>query len=335
MMNLSKKLAQAAVAAVFCLSLAQVVPAEATSINPRFEVTSTMWYNRISPEEFAFSNSNGCLLVVERTGQGMVNTYFDFHFDRGGRDYETMSQAWQSFTGSKDTVQNAAYLQHAMKEMESAYTEEVAGHCRMQLMDVADGVGKEPSHYDKFKVYNLVDDKSLLALEATVNNKKGIDAKIFGGPRWIKGTEVRVRAEANTNCQVLGYFEDREEIEVLGYVKSVRTVADPGDWAYVQRPDGSRGFVAAQFVTDNGDVVEDFQEYLKHHIATSGKYASWKNKGYKLNITDSYSGEGPRARSTMIIEVSDANGHVLGNFHVCSDGRIMKLVNGELVKDNS
>lgn len=334
MMKLGKNLARAAAVAVFCLSLAQVMPTEATSNNPRFEVTSTMWGNRISPEEYAFSNSNGCLLVVERTGQGMANTYFDFHLEQAGRDYNTMAKAWQGFAGSKDTVQNAAYLQHSLREMESAYTEEVANHCRMQLMDIADGVGQEPSHYDKFRVYNLVDGKSLLSLEATVNNKKGIDAKIFGGPRWIKGTEVRVRAEANTNCHVLGYFEDREEIDVLGYVKSVRTVADPGDWAYVQRPDGSRGFVAAQFVTDNGDVVEDFQEYLKHHIATSGKYASWQNKGYKLNVTDTYSGEGPRARSTMIIEVSDANGNVLGNFHVCSDGVIMKLVNGELVKDN-
>lgn len=331
-MKLGKNLARAAATAVFCLSLVQAMPAEATSNNPRFEVTSTMWGNRISPEEFAFSNSNGCLMVVERTGSGMANTYFDFHLEAAGRDYSVMSQAWQGFTGSKDTVQNAAYLQHAMKEMESAYTEEVANHCRMQLMDIADGVGEAPNHFDKFKVYNLVDGKSLLALEATVNNKKGIDATIYGGPRWIKGTEVRVRAEANTNCQVLGYFEDREEIDVLGYVKSVRTVADPGDWAYVQRPDGSRGFVAAQFVTDNGDVVEDFQEYLKHHIATSGKYGSWKN--YKLNITDCYSGEGPRARSTMIIEVSDTNGNILSNFHVCSDGSIMKLVNGELVKDN-
>lgn len=334
-MKLRNNWTRVAAAAVFCLSLAQVMPTEATSDNPRFEVTETMWGNRISPEEFAFSNSNGCLLVVERTGQGMVNTYFDFHLDSGGRDYETMSKAWQSFAGSKDTVQNAAYLQHALKEMESAYTEEVARHCRMQLMDVADGVGKEPSHYDKFKVYNLVDDKSLLALEATVNNKKGVDATIYGGPRWIKGTEVRVRAEANTNCQVLGYFEDREEIEVLGYVKSVRTLADPGDWAYVQRPDGSRGFVAAQFIKDNDDVVNNFEEYLNKHLRTEAKYNSWVNNGYKINITDSYSGEGPRAKSTLIMEVSDTNGKVLANFHVCSDGNIMKLVNGELVKDNS
>lgn len=331
-MKLGKNLARAAAAAVFCLSMAQVMITEATSNNPRFEVTNTMWGNRISPEEFAFSNSNGCLMVVERTGSGMANTYFDFHLEEAGRDYSVMSQAWQSFAGSKDTVQNAAYLQHAMKEMESAYTEEVANHCRMQLMDVADGVGEAPNHFDKFKVYNLVEGKSLLALEATVNNKKGIDAKIYGGPRWIKGTEVRVRAEANTNCQVLGYFEDREEIDVLGYVKSVRTVADPGDWAYVQRPDGSRGFVAAQFVTDNGDVVENFVDYINDHIQYSGKYSNWKN--YKLNITDTYSGEGPRAKSTMVIEVSDANGNILGNFRVCSDGNIMKLVNGALVKDN-
>lgn len=333
-MKLGKNLARAAAAAVFCLSLAQVMPAEATSNNPRFEVTSTMWGNRISPEEYAFSNSNGCLMVVERTGSGMGNTYFDFHLEDAGRDYSVMSQAWQSFTGSKDTVQNAAYLQHSLREMESAYTEEVAKHCRMQLMDVADGVGEAPNHFDKFRVYNLVDGKSLLALEATVNNKKGIDATIYGGPRWIKGTEVRVRAEANTNCEVLGYFEDREEIDVLGYAKSVRTVEDPGDWAYVQRPNGSRGFVAAQFIKDNDDVVGNFEDYLNKHLRTSGKYNSWVNNGYKINVTDSYSGEGPRAKSTLIMEVSDTNGNVLANFHVCSDGSIMKLVNGELVKDN-
>lgn len=333
-MHFTKKLAQATVAAVFCLSMAQVMPTEATRNNPRFEVTSTMWGNRISPEEYAFSNSNGCLMVVERTGSGMGNTYYDFHLEDAGRDYSVMSQAWQSFTGSKDTVQNAAYLQHSLREMESTYTEEIANHCRMQLMDVADGVGEAPNHFDKFRVYNLVDGKSLIALVATVNNKKGVDATIYGGPRWIKGTEVRVRAEANTNCQVLGYFEDREEIDVLGYVKSVRTLEDPGDWAYVQRANGSRGFVAAQFIKDNDDVVDNFEDYLNKHLRTCGKYSSWINNGYKINVTDSYSGEGPRARSTMVMEVSDTNGNVLANFHVCSDGSIMKLVKGKLVRDN-
>lgn len=338
MSNVFKKIARLGVATVFCLSIAQALPAGATSDNPRTEITSNLWYNTISPTEYAFSTSDGCFLVIEHFGNTIGNTIFNFYLESGASNDAMLDNAWRSFEGSRNTAVNAAYLQYAMRTMESPYLYEVSGHCRMILKDVADGVGAKPNHFDKFDIYNVVNDVGMLAATATVDNNKGVKMNIIGGSAWIKGTEVRVREMPNTNCAVLGYFENREEIDVLGYVKSDASVPNPGDWAYVRRPNGQKGYVAAQFVA-KGDVVENFEAYLRDHIRNSGKYNSWSGINYKFMVIDSYCGEGPKAKATQVIKVyEDMGTHTatMATFHVCSDGKIMKydVASDSLQQDN-
>lgn len=338
MSGLLKKLTRFGAAAVFCFSMAQAVPVGATSDNPRTNVTADLWYNTISPTEYAFSTHDGCILVIEHYGNAIGNTVFNFYPETGATNDVGLDNAWRSFEGSRDTAVNAAYLQYAMRTMESPYLYEVAGHCRMVLKDVADGVGAKPNHFEKFEIFNLVDNIGMLAATATVDNNKGVEMNIVGGSAWIKGTEVRVREQPNTACAVLGYFDNREEIDVLGYLKSDASVPNPGDWAYVKRANGQMGYVAAQFVA-KGDVVENFEAYLNDHIRNSGKYNSWLGINYKFMVIDSYCGEGPKARATQVIKVyEDMGTHTatLATFHVCSDGKIMKydVASDSLQQDN-
>lgn len=339
MTNFFTKLSHFGAAAVLCLSLAQAAPAFATSDNPRTDITSNFWYNNISPGEYAFSTSQGCIFTVEQRGTAIGSAVFNFYPETGASNNVGLDNAWREFDGSRNSLVNAAYLQYSLKNMESAYLEEVAGHCRMILKDVADGVGAKPNHVDKFEVYNLVNDIGMLAAVATVDNAKGVEMTIYGGPAWIKGTEVRVREYPNTDCAVLGYFENREEIDVIGYVKSSADVANPGDWAYVRRPNGQKGYVAAQFVTKNGDVVENFENYLNDHLRNSGKYNHWLGINYKFMVVDSYCGEGARAVATQVIKVYEDMGthtSTLGIFHVSSNGEIRKydVASDSLEKDN-
>lgn len=327
MINVSKKLARLGATAVFCLSLAQALPVGATSDNPRTDITANLWYNNISPGEYAFSTPEGCVFTVIQNGHGIGNASFTFYPETAANNKASLDKIWSNFTGSRNTLVNAAYLQYGMRNLENAYLQEVANHCRMTLTNVADGGVDIPNHFDDFVIYNVVNDVELLAATAKVDNGGGFEVDTLGGPAWVKGTEVRVREMPNTDCAVLGYFENREEIDVLGYVKSSTSITAPGDWAYVRRSNGQLGYVAAQFVTKNGDVVDNFENYLNNHIRNSGKYNSWLGIKYKLIVIDSYSGEGPRATSTQVIRVfEDMGTHTatMGTFHVCSDGKIMK-----------
>ncbi|MCR5175748.1 MAG: SH3 domain-containing protein [Anaerovibrio sp.] len=54
----------------------------------------------------------------------------------------------------------------------------------------------------------------------------------------ITGTEVRMRSDASTSANILGYFEKGEQVEILD--------SKPG-WAKVKRTNGAIGWVSDQF----------------------------------------------------------------------------------------
>lgn len=320
MLQFLKRLSKTGAAALFCLGLSYSLPTFAAPVN----ITPSLQYDTTASNQYTFSNANHKLFVVEQTGSAIGSTVYTIK-ENAAITQEEKDKAWLGFNGSKNALENVAYLHYNLSNVESAYLEDVAHHCRLLLDDVADGVGELPNHHERYQVYNVVDGKELFAAIAKIDNARGIEISIYGGPMWIKGTDVRVRKEPNTNCEVLGYFENREEIDVLGYVKPYKADSIPGEWAYVKRPNGQYGYVSAQFVTDNGDVVENFEDYLEQHLQNSSKYSSWKN--YNFDTIDSYSGEGPRATSTLVIKVYQSKGNTvntLGVFHVCSDGTIKK-----------
>ena len=84
------------------------------------------------------------------------------------------------------------------------------------------------------------------AKEAALAAEQAEKAKAEESGQWvdgvITGTEVRIRNSAGTDTNVLGYFEKGETVKVMG-----SDVANGRKWYRVQRADGSRGWVAADY----------------------------------------------------------------------------------------
>lgn len=332
MKNFKKNLAGILAAATLCFSLGYALSVSAHSTNTEIQISSNLRRTHISPEEYAFSGQNGTALMVEhRDGTKLYKVFYE----PGIIDSGILAQVWQNYKIGRDPINNVGYLSYSLLNCESAALEEMARKAYFELIDVANGVNP-PKQLEKYRAYAEVGGFDLLFAEATVTSGEGTDVTSFAGEKWIKGTEVRMRAKPNTDCEILGYFDNRENIRVLGYTNGEGTPQHPGNWAYVRRDNGAEGFVAAQFVA-SGPAVEDFEQYLIDHIKNSGKYDNWRNLDYRLNTIDSYCGEGPRAVATKVFEVYEVRGDQkvkLAVFHVSDNGIISKDVNDYLVKDN-
>lgn len=332
MKNLKKSLAGIFAAATLCFTLGYTLPVSADSTNTQIEINSNLRRTHISPEEYAFSGQNGtCLIVEYRDGTKIFKVFYEPGIIESGK----LAKAWQNYEIGRDPINNVAYLSYSLLNCESAALEEMARKAYFVLVDIANGVNP-PSQIEKYRAYAEVGGFDLLFAEATVASGKGTDITSFAGEKWIKGTEVRMRAKPNTDCEVLGYFDEHEYIRVLGYVNGEGASRYPGNWAYIRRDNGAEGFVAAQFVA-SGPAVVDFEQYLIDHINNSGKYNNWRNLDYRLKTIDTYCGEGPRAVVTKVFEVYEKRIDkevLLAVFHVSDNGVIGKDTDGYIVRDN-
>ncbi|MDO4177610.1 MAG: SH3 domain-containing protein [Phascolarctobacterium sp.] len=155
---------------------------------------------------------------------------------------------WTNFKGSTDSGVNAAYAAHYISQLgtKDAYS------YWYRLTDFYSSETEDPVITC---MYDIIDDPQkpvpMLLGWINITNKVSVYSDFFpahNGFGAIKGTEVRFRAEPNTNCQVLGYFEQGELISLLGFCQSVQGFDKPWDWARVQRENGQEGYVSAQFV---------------------------------------------------------------------------------------
>lgn len=243
-----KKLALGAMAGACCLSLGYINPAYATSDNNQVvDVSPNIEYVRISPEENAFRDkrTGNSMYIVEDQKQ---NVYKITCMEEAYKDVFKLGETWSGYKGSRDPVANVAYVNNCMHGAESGYMDEVAFHSYHEVKDVADGVGALPNHFEKHYIFNEFDDKVLLAAICNVSNLPSTEFSILGGYKYIRGTEVRMRQAPNTNCEVLGYFENNERIYVYGYTNIDYSAPLPNGWAYVKRANGQVGYAAAQFV---------------------------------------------------------------------------------------
>lgn len=332
MKNLKKSLVGIFAAVTMGLSLGYALPVAADSTNTQIQINSNLRRTHISPEEYAFSGQDGtCLMVEHRDGSKIYKVYYEPGVIESG----ALERAWQSYKIGRDSINNVAYLSYSLMNCESAALEEMTRKAYFVLVDIANGVNP-PTQVEKYRAYGEVAGFDLLFAEATIASDAGTDVTSFAGEKWIKGTEVRMRAKPNTDCEVLGYFDEHENIRVLGYVNGEGNPKHPGNWAYVRRDNGAEGFVAAQFVA-SGPAIEDFEQYLIDHINNSGKYNNWRNLDYRLQTIDTYCGEGPRAVATKVFEVYEnrINQKIqLAVFHVSDNGVIGKVVNDYIVRDN-
>lgn len=332
MKNFKKNLANVLALAAFCIGLGYTLPVSADSTNTQIKINNNLSRTHISPEEYAFSSTDEtCLMVEHRDGSKIFKVYYEPGIIESG----TLAKIWKNYKIGRDSINNVAYLSYFLMNCENAALEEMARKAYFVLVDIANGVNP-PTQVEKYRVYGVVGDYDLLFAEVTTTSGVGTDVNSFAGEKWIKGTEVRMRAKPNTDCAILGYFDEHENVRVLGYVNGEGFPKHPGNWAYIRRDNGAEGFVATQFVA-SGPAVEDFEQYLIDHINNSGKYNSWHNLDYRLKTIDTYCGEGPRAVATKVFEVYENRIDQkvpLAVFHVSDNGVIGKDVDGYIVRDN-
>lgn len=87
------------------------------------------------------------------------------------------------------------------------------------------------------------------ALAASVghSDNDAMKVKKYMGFNYITGDEVRIRKEPNTACDILGYVNKGDMVEVLGLVDQTGEAFD-NSWAAIRLANGKLGYVSKMFI---------------------------------------------------------------------------------------
>lgn len=100
------------------------------------------------------------------------------------------------------------------------------------------------------RLYDLVKDADgvkVLAASVGHSDNDAMQVKKYMGLRSITGDEVRIRKEPNTDCDILGYVNKGDVVEVLGLVNQTGE-AFGNKWAAIRLANGNMGYVSTMFI---------------------------------------------------------------------------------------
>ena len=100
------------------------------------------------------------------------------------------------------------------------------------------------------RLYDLVKDADgvkVLAANVGHSDNDAMQVKKYMGLRSITGDEVRIRKEPNTDCDILGYVNKGDVVEVLGLVNQTGE-AFGNKWAAIRLANGNMGYVSTMFI---------------------------------------------------------------------------------------
>ena len=100
------------------------------------------------------------------------------------------------------------------------------------------------------RLYDLVKDADgvkVLAASVGHSDNDAMQVKKYMGLRNITGDEVRVRKDPNTDCDILGYVNKGDLVEVLGLVNQIGE-AFGNKWAAIRLSNGNMGYVSTMFI---------------------------------------------------------------------------------------
>ena len=100
------------------------------------------------------------------------------------------------------------------------------------------------------RFYDLVKDADgvkVLAANVGHSDNDAMQVKKYMGLRSITGDEVRIRKEPNTDCDILGYVNKGDVVEVLGLVNQTGE-AFGNKWAAIRLANGNMGYVSTMFI---------------------------------------------------------------------------------------
>ena len=87
----------------------------------------------------------------------------------------------------------------------------------------------------------------VLAANVGHSDNDAMQVKKYMGLRSITGDEVRIRKEPNTDCDILGYVNKGDVVEVLGLVNQTGE-AFGNKWAAIRLSNGNMGYVSTMFI---------------------------------------------------------------------------------------
>ncbi|MDO5787756.1 MAG: SH3 domain-containing protein [Phascolarctobacterium sp.] len=105
------------------------------------------------------------------------------------------------------------------------------------------------------RLYDLVKDADgvkVLAASVGHSDNDAMQVKKYMGLRSITGDEVRIRKEPNTDCDILGYVNKGDVVEVLGLVNQTGE-AFGNKWAAIRLANGNMGYVSTMFIAGVND----------------------------------------------------------------------------------
>lgn len=112
---------------------------------------------------------------------------------------------------------------------------------KLQSKDFYGGEGPNAIFTRLYYVKRFVDGEDMVSGLASHSDDGTMRVEQYIGTKAITGDEVRVREHPNTNCNILGYVNRGDVVQVLG-------VKYGSPWAAVKLSNGLRGYVSTQFI---------------------------------------------------------------------------------------
>ncbi len=112
------------------------------------------------------------------------------------------------------------------------------------------------------------------------------------GSGVITGTEVRMRSGAGTDYNVIGAFDNGENVQVLGSAQ-----ADGATWYKVQRSDGSTGWVSADYCSlgsSSTGTISGTDVRMRASYSTDSDVLGYFDNGESVTILDDVTSNGQR-----------------------------------------
>lgn len=116
---------------------------------------------------------------------------------------------------------------------------------KLRAMDFYGGEGENAVFTKVYDVIKFVDGDDLISAKASHSDNGRMRVVKYIGSKSVTGDEVRLRQFPNTNCNILGYVNRGDVVDVLG-------LTEDREWAAVKLYDSKIGlqigYISAQFV---------------------------------------------------------------------------------------
>ena len=159
--------------------------------------------------------------------------------------------------------------------------------------------------------------------ESASNTSATLAAGVIG-TGVVNTAMLNIRKESNANSQILGTYKMDDNIEIRGY---------DGNWIEVRLPDGTKGYISRNFVTENNQTVnQSSQPKETNGIKLSTEPVETLEESVEEPVRDVSSVSGKVSTNGSNLRIRDEKGNIIGSLSNNSDINItgkIKINNGQ------